>query len=40
MPCLLDDWVCIQAEITDERVKLDATRLVKLGKFKKALERL
>jgi hypothetical protein len=26
--------------ITDDRVRLDATRLVKLGEFKKAVERL
>jgi hypothetical protein len=30
----------VQAAITDERVRIDATRLVKLGEFKKAVERL
>jgi hypothetical protein len=40
VPGLLDDRVRVQAVITDDRVRLDATRLVKLGEFKKAVERL
>jgi hypothetical protein len=40
VPGLLDDRVRVQVVITDDRVRLDATRLVKLGEFKKAVERL
>jgi hypothetical protein len=40
VPGLLDDRVRVQAVITDDRVRLDDTRLVKLGEFKKAVERL
>jgi hypothetical protein len=36
----LDDRIRVQAVITDDKVWLDATRLVKLGEFKKAVERM
>jgi hypothetical protein len=36
----LDDRVRVQAVITNDKVRLDATRLVKLSEFKKAVERL